>query len=122
VDFIPDLSLDTNQFFANILFIPDNAVQATIEVLHRPNLPIFIKQADIVSPTNYDFVRTNIVIMPPDHALSPVGADWFYGILNNTTQRVFFSIVTDILTTNDQGNFLQVLSNMNDTLGLVLPL
>jgi len=111
--------LGSNQFFANPLFVPDNAVQATIEVFAPVDLPIFVKQADVPTPTpgGYDFVRTNIVRMPPDHVIEPGRVDWFYGILNTTTQNVSFSISTDITTTNDHGNFLQVLSNMNNTLG-----
>ncbi len=55
--------------------------------------------------------------MPPDHALNPVNATWYYGIDNTTTQTVSFDIQTVITLTNANGDFFQVLSNMNDALG-----
>ena len=121
VEFIADIILEPKQFFANPLFIPDNAVQAQIELFSAVDLPIYVNYPDVVStnPGGFLFIRTNIVTMPPDNgaSLTPRGVDWFYGILNDQTQRVIFSIITDITTTNDHGNFLPVLSNLNNTLG-----
>ena len=50
--------------------------------------------------------------------LSPVGAYWYYGVGNHDARRpVAFDLVTDIVVTNDLGNYLQVLAGMNDSLG-----
>src|SRR5262249_31744226 len=84
-----------------------------------PDLAIFVRQSDLpdTRPGGYDFVKTNSVSIPPDAALSPVGVDWFYGILNSTAQPVSFDLSTDITVTNARGNYFEVLSNLNDSLG-----
>jgi len=109
----------------NAVFIPAAAVQVTITVVPDagspvpfPNLPIFVRQADFPTATNYDYVGTNQVSLPPDLALNPVNANWYFGVGNPTTQSVQFDVQTVITATNLNGNFFQVLSNMNDSLGV----
>ncbi|MCW5555650.1 MAG: S8 family serine peptidase [Verrucomicrobiae bacterium] len=125
---IPDQVVLTNALSAYSLFVPQNAVAVYINVFPNadspspfPDLPIFVKWGDIAQTNDFDFVVTNAVAMPPDHgpALGPndVGTYWFYSVGNSTTQNVSFNILTDIVTTNDLGNQLEVLSNLNNTLG-----
>jgi subtilisin-like proprotein convertase family protein len=109
----------------NAVFIPAAAVQVTITVVPDvgspvpfPNLPIFVRQADFPTTTNYDYVGTNRVSLPPDLALNPVNANWYFGVGNPTSQSVQFDVQTVITATNLNGNFFQVLSNMNDSLGV----
>src|SRR5882724_2811459 len=114
------LELETNALFVDSFFIPANAVAVTIEVVGRsPNVPvpIYVKQASAPTPTSYDFVRTNQVSIPPDGALNPVNAGWFYGLGNPTNVPVICDLLIEITVTNEHGNFLQVLSNLNNSLG-----
>ena len=83
-----------------------------------PHLTIYVNQA--FPPTNATTattIGTNYVSLPPDGNLIPVGASWFYAVANLTTQAVYFDLVTDIVVTNDLGNYLQVLEGLNDSLG-----
>ncbi len=125
---IPDQVVQTNALSAYSLFVPQNAVAVYINVFPNadspspfPDLPIFVKWGDIAQTNDFDFVVTNAVALPPDHGpvLGPndVGTYWFYSVGNSTTQNVSFNILTDIVTTNDLGNQLEVLSNLNNTLG-----
>ncbi|MBE0540346.1 MAG: S8 family serine peptidase [Verrucomicrobia bacterium] len=118
----------TNQLNNYSIFVPQNAVAVYINLLPNanspnplPDLPIFVKLGDIPTTNDFDFVVTNSVAMPPDHgpALGPndVGNTWFYSVGNVTTQNLNFNILTDIVTTNDLGNQLEVLRDLNDTLG-----
>jgi len=114
----------SSNLWVNALFVPEEAVQLTITVVPDPaspkpfpNLPIFVRQSAFPTTNTYDFVGTNQVSLPPDLALSPVNATWYYGVGNTTTQSVTFDVQTVLTLTNANGNFLQVLSTMNDSLG-----
>ncbi len=122
----PDIVVDTNSLFTSELFVPSDAVQLNISVYPNtnspipfPDTPIYVRQA--APPTNpppiFDIVETNSISLPPDHALNPVGVGWYYALGNNTTQAVDLDLLTDIVVTNDLGNYLQVLAGMNDALG-----
>jgi len=121
---VPEVT--TNMLWVNSIFVPDNAVQLNISVVPNtnspipfPDFPIYVRQAG--APTNtpggYDIVRTNQVSLPPDLPLNPVGATWWFGIADPLAEPVSFDVVTDLLVTNDLGNYLQVLEGMNDSLG-----
>jgi subtilisin-like proprotein convertase family protein len=114
----------SSNLWLNAVFVPATAVQVTITLLadaHSPvelNLPIFVNSAGFPNTTNnYQFIGTNQVSIPPDLPLNPVDATWYYGVDNITTQAVQFDVQTVITVTNYNGNFFQVLSNMNDALG-----
>jgi hypothetical protein len=115
-----DLQLQTNELFLDSFFIPANAVAVTIDVVNRsPNVPvpIYVRQAAAPTTNTYDFIRTNHVSIPPDSGLSPVNTGWFYGLGNPTNVPVQCDVFIDITVTNEHGNFLEVLSNMNNTIG-----
>jgi subtilisin-like proprotein convertase family protein len=116
----------TNSLWSDALFVPYNAVSLTIAVLPNtnspipfPDLPIYVKQSG--PPTNtpggYDLVGTNIVNLPPGAALTPVGVTWFYAVGNSTNVNVSFDVSIRMQVTNSWGNYLTVLSNMNEGLG-----
>jgi subtilisin-like proprotein convertase family protein len=114
----------SSNLWLNAVFVPATAVQVTITLLadaHSPvelNLPIFVNSAGFPNTTNnYQFIGTNQVSIPPDLPLNPVDATWYYGVDNTTTQAIQFDVQTVITVTNYNGNFFQVLSNMNDALG-----
>jgi hypothetical protein len=110
---------DTNTVNPYIALIPGNAVQWLIHAWTADptfNLPIYVRQSD--TPRPQDLLGTNSVSLPPDKPLNPVGTFWFYGIGNpSTNEPVSFTIQSTVVTTNDDGNKLEVLSNMNNTLG-----
>ncbi len=122
-----DIPVTTNQFYYGKIFVPENAVQVTFVLVPNTNspvpfpvLPIFINRSHY--PTNasdVDVVGTNNqVAIPPDSVLSPVGIYWYFAVGNFTTQAVVrCDLYTDIVVTNELGNYLQVLEGMNDSLG-----
>jgi subtilisin family serine protease/subtilisin-like proprotein convertase family protein len=126
-NFYEDQEVEKGSLGIYAMWVPFNAV--SVEIWARPtsanpqftNLPIYVRQADVPSTTvgEFDFVRTNYVAMPPDGGgtLSPTDASWFYGVANNYTQTLAFNITELITTTNDNGNYFEVLSNMNNHLG-----
>jgi subtilisin-like proprotein convertase family protein len=116
----------TNSLWRDSIFVPANTVQFNISVFPNtnspvpfPDIPIYVRQSAL--PTNppplYDYVGTNSVSLPPDYALNPVGVGWYYALGNNYTQSVSLDLLTDLVVTNEQGNYLEVLSGMNDALG-----
>ncbi len=122
----PNLVVTTDMLWISSVSVPDNAVQLNLRVHPNtnspdpfPNLPIYVKQSDIPTngPGGYDAVGTNQISLPPDAALNPVNADWYFGIGNDTGEPVPFDLVTDVVVTNLLDNRLEVLAGMNDSLG-----
>jgi subtilisin-like proprotein convertase family protein len=117
-DFITDQVVETNALEPYAIFVPENTVQLIIRVFADVDLPIYVRQASAPTTNNYQVLRTNIVSIPPDIAsLSPRDTFWNYAIGNPTSSEVSFTIETELITTNDLGDYLMVLSNMNDSLG-----
>ena len=121
-----DQFTETNSLNYSDVFLPANTVQLTIDFVPTPaspvpfpDMPIFVWKGTDPTVDPYNFVETNYVSSPPDGGdpLAPVPADWWYAIGNVSTQTVYYHIVTDIITTNDLGNYFEVLSNLNNTLG-----
>jgi subtilisin family serine protease/subtilisin-like proprotein convertase family protein len=112
------------------LLVPSNAVGVSITLVPNanspqpfPNLPIYIKLSGYPSPTDYDIVSTgNSISIPPDRGgaiggiSSLLGATVTYAVGNTNNFSVSYDLVTVITTTNDQGNYFEVLSNLNATL------
>ena len=128
-----DLTVDTNTPAYGFANVPGNAVSVTIQVVPNnlsstpfPTLPIYISATGIPDPndnTTYDFVTSNnIISIPPDG-----GAGYLGTLLNGgftcavgagtNLAAVNFDLIITLTTTNDNGNELTVLSNLNDTLG-----
>lgn len=115
-DFIADQIVGTNDLEPYAIFVPGNAVQLNISVFASEDLRIYVKQSGV--PTTTDLLGTNTVSLPPGKALSPVDTFWNYSIGSIQKDKIVpFSILTELVTTNDQGNYLEVLSNLNNTLG-----
>ena len=119
-----DVLILTNRSFTNLISIPNNAVAFTISVAPNPDsptpfpdLPIFVRQDTAPSPA--DPVATNRFSVPGAQIapLDPVGTTWYYVVANVTTQNLNLTINTDVVVTNDLGNYFEVLSNLNNTLG-----
>ncbi len=120
-----DVFVPTNGLYLDSIFVPGNAVQLNLTVVPNtnspipfPKLPMYLRSDRY--PTNTDApVGTNSVSVPPDGGLTldPVDAYWYFGIGNHTANQVECDLITDIVVTNDLGNYLQVLAGMNDSLG-----
>ncbi len=113
-----DIIIPTNMLYLDSIFVPANAVQLHLQLLPNTNSPVpFPKCPIYVQPTGYPtntdpIVGTNEVFVPPDgdySTLDPVNAYWYYGIGNPTNRDVVCDLLTDIVVTNDLGNYLQVL-------------
>jgi subtilisin-like proprotein convertase family protein len=106
------------------IVIPANAVSFTVTVVSNdfsptpfPTLPVYIGFND--NPTTnaggFDAMGLGSVTVNPPTL--PVGNRIFYSVGNQTNGFVSFDVVTLVETTNDNGNLLTVLSNMNVKLG-----
>ncbi len=109
-----------------LFWVPENAVAVDLEVapsLKTPwatNFPIYVRQSDIPTTAAFDFMRTNHVMMPPDNGptLEPRDTFWHYAVENTYDGRKpYYNVIETITTTNDNGNYFEVLSNINNQLG-----
>jgi subtilisin-like proprotein convertase family protein len=113
-------------------YVPQNAVGVIIQILQNvssptpfPTLPIYVSQNNYPiasNPATYDFVTlSNELSIPPDGGpgyLSQVqGLGFNYSIGNTTNISVGYDLFTTIITTNDNGDYFTVLSNLNETIG-----
>jgi subtilisin-like proprotein convertase family protein len=116
-------TVDSHQFFTlppftnflSFIFVPQNTVQLIVSataIAPSVPLPITVSVEGGTSVT-----RNNQVTIPPDAALDPLDSFWSISISNNTGQTVSYNWQTTLVTTNNQGDFLQVLKGMNDSLG-----
>jgi len=99
------------------LFVPYNAVAVIIRAFGAVDLPVAYRQngQPYVSGAP-DFTGTNIVALPTNAPLPAGSSDVFYAIVNPTNFDVPYLLYTEIITTNDLGNYLEVLRGMNDQL------
>ena len=116
-DFIEDQEVQTNSLEPFAIFVPDNTVQLIIRVFAAVPLPIYVRQAAAPTTNIFDARGTNIVSLPPDAALSPRDTFWNYPSAIRPIIPCPLRIETELITTNDFGDYLTVLSNMNNTLG-----
>ena len=124
-----DQIVNTNGLAYYFVSVPNNTVGVNIQVENDPplspvpfppNMPVYVELLNPPAPPTYDFVSSNNVVnIPPDLALLPVlenGGFWF-AVGNPTNFPVFYNVAVTVITTNDDGNFFQVFSNLNVTLG-----
>jgi subtilisin-like proprotein convertase family protein len=110
-----NLPLTPFSSYNSVIFVPNNAVQLIVSataVGPVVPLPITVSVSGGATVTG-----NNQVSIPPDGALSPLDSFWFFSITNNTAQTVTINWQTTLVTTNNQGDFLQVLQGINDQLG-----
>jgi subtilisin-like proprotein convertase family protein len=106
------LVVGSNSTFNSIIFVPDSTVELTISTF--PSTPVSLG-IDVTTPTFRTVTGTGQLTVTP--IANEVGDFWSYTITNSTSQDVAFDLQTVLITTNQNGNFLEVLSNMNDTIG-----
>jgi subtilisin-like proprotein convertase family protein len=113
-------------------YVPQDAVGVIIQILPNisspspfPTLPIYVSQNNFPVASNaatYDFVTySNELSIPPDGGpgyLSQVqGLGFNYSIGNTTNISVGYDLFTTIITTNADGDYFTVLSNLNASIG-----
>jgi subtilisin-like proprotein convertase family protein len=115
-------TVTNNSLAAYSIVIPPNATSFTVTVLTNdfspspfPSLPVFVRYSDNPNFTTFDATGTNSVTVSVP-AL-PRGTRIFYSVGNTTNGFVSFDLLTLVETTNNNGNFLTVLSNLNTSLG-----
>ena len=129
-DIIPDQIVNTNSLNTYNIAVPINAVGVVIQILPNvlspspfpPNMPIYVEQANLPTTNTFDFVTmNNEVSIPPDGGagyLSQIqNVGFYYAIGNSTNIPVNYDLITEVITTNDLGNYFIVLSNLNNSLG-----
>jgi subtilisin-like proprotein convertase family protein len=113
--------------------LPNSTIQATIQVEPNadspdpfPSMPIYV---GLLSSAGYDFDTTNNEVLilgspeAPANYLNEIfgsqsfGVGFDYGISNTTSEPISFDLITDVITTNNPGNYFLVLSNLDDALG-----
>jgi subtilisin-like proprotein convertase family protein len=138
-----DQVVDTNapNYYALDLSTTPNAVGVTIRIVtnilspNPLNLPIYVSSApdpslnfpDPANDTNDTgpgayFVETNLVTIPPDgvgtYLSDAVASGGFnYAVGDSGTQPIIYDLIQEVFTTNDLGNYYQVLEGLNDSLG-----
>ncbi|HVU08754.1 MAG TPA: S8 family serine peptidase [Verrucomicrobiae bacterium] len=104
--------------------VPSNTVSITINAEPNefsetplPDLPIYVWPGTDPNSTAPVLVGTNSVSIPPALALNPVGVNWSVAASNTTSRLLIYDLVVDVFTTNDSGNYYQVLQGLNDSMG-----
>ncbi len=99
------------------VFVPANAVGLTLTLLDRTrDLPIYVWPGTDFSTTRPTYIGTNQLSFP-SNALVPLGATWAWAVSNPAPNQInSYTMVRDLITTNDNGNLFAVLSNLNNTI------
>ena len=111
------VTVPANAVAVNIFIVPN----ASSSFPFPTNLPIYVAQSGFPTTTVNDFVTIkNEFDIPADAAsgfLPAVQNGGFNFAVGNTGSRpVNYDILTEITTTNDLGNYFQVLEGLNETL------
>jgi subtilisin-like proprotein convertase family protein len=125
----------TNSLVYYNVAVPPNAVSVVITITANEfsspfptNLPIYVQQSGYPDPVNapgsIDIITSNnMVSIPPDsggnisgiQSIQNNGFDFAVG--DSTNVAVNYDLTVAIRTTNNMGNYYQVLEGMNDSLG-----
>ncbi len=119
--------VNSNSFRNYSIFLPDNAVGFTVTLFANndspdpfPGLPVGVRRDDYPNPFGTaEAVGINFVGVPPTLAAGPgasVGQNWFYTVQNTNRVDISYNVFTDVITTNDLGDYYTVLSNLNNSL------
>ena len=116
--------------------IPGNTVGISIEVGSNPDSPSPFPSLPLyaglyTSPNLYDFSTTvNPLVIPgnPDATFTLqdiLNTEGFWGfnfaVSNSTAQSISFDVTTDVITTNNPGDYFLVLSNLDQSIGGLNP-
>ena len=127
--FYQDLVVTPDTLVYESVSVPANAVSVKIQILANllspvpfpTDMPIYVQQSGYPDTNNYDFATyNNQVVMPPDGGsgyLQNLNVGFDFAVGDPLPIPVNFDLSVEIITTNDLGNYFEVLSNLNDTLG-----
>jgi subtilisin-like proprotein convertase family protein len=113
-DFIQSNSVSVSPFE---FYVPSNAVEIIFDTVtnlesmttNLPPLTIWVSTGG-----NYNLIGTNFAEIPPGGA---VNQDWSVEMSNTTMSAIAYDLIVDVQTTNDVGNYYQVLFGLNEGLG-----
>ncbi len=105
-----------------------NVVSLTIQIFNTvpnvTNMPIYVSVTTYPDATNNDFStaknNVNIPLDSPPNYLSQIvnnGGDFNFSVGNPTNVAVKYNMFLEVVTTNDMGNYYEVLSNLNNSIG-----
>jgi alpha-tubulin suppressor-like RCC1 family protein/subtilisin-like proprotein convertase family protein len=124
----------TNSLAYGFVNVPPNAVGVSIQVVadtqsptpFPTNFPIYISSTgvpDPTDPTTYDIFQTGTFVGIPPSSGGLIGSisdlqngGFAYAVGDPTNQSMFFDVIETVITTNDYGNELIILSNLNNTI------
>ena len=124
--------VDTNYFNFYSMQVPSNAVGVVLYIepnnlspVPFPNLNIVwtatnSANLDPTDPTTYDgSLTSNTVAIPPNGNLANIigSGNLYFAVSDTTSIPVEYNLVEEIITTNAMGNFYEVYSNLNNSLG-----
>ena len=114
-DLIPSNSVSVAAFQ---FYVPSNAVEVIFYTVTNissppvlPNMPIYLQ----TNGAPFGNIGSNFVVFGPNPQI--VNEDWSVEVSNMTTSPLAYDLIVDVQTTNNLGNYYQVLQNMNDSLG-----
>jgi subtilisin-like proprotein convertase family protein len=105
-----------------------NIVSLTIQIFNPvpnvTNMPIYVSTTTFPNASNCDFSTAknsvNIPLDSPPNYLAQIvnnGGDFNFSVGNPTNVPVKYNLFLEVVTTNDLGNYYQVLSNLNNSIG-----
>ncbi len=121
---LPDQFADVASINFYQFAIPENVVQITVSNIANsssptpfPSLPILVWKGTDPRAANPNTTGSGSISIS-GAALTPVGTTWTFAVTNNTGQAVSYDLFVEIVTTNDNGNYFEVLSNqLNNPIG-----
>lgn len=122
---ITNIVLGKNETNNSAVFIPRNCVGLGIFAVRNTNSPNPLPPLMIFTNLNFDpvpsssmgnFAATNSFVWPDSDPSFVTNVEFFFDIVNTNSGTVDFDLVVDVLTTNNVGNYFQVLSNLNEKL------
>ncbi|MEI7533461.1 MAG: S8 family serine peptidase, partial [Verrucomicrobiae bacterium] len=105
-----------------------NIVSLTIQIFNTvpnvTNMPIYVSTTTFPNAGTNDFSTAknsvNIPLDSPANYLSQIvnnGGDFNFSVGNPTNVPVKYNLFLEVVTTNDMGNYYEVLSNLNNSIG-----
>jgi len=114
----PETVAGTNINFYSV-FVPENAVGLNLTVVSDGDLRIRVWQGkNPEGPEDFSKLDKQVTA-PPDGGANfgPVNTTWWYSVANtNVTQTNTYALIRTLITTNDLGNYYEVLSNLNNSI------
>ena len=103
--------------------LPENTTAFTVTLLTNdfspnpfPALPIFVSYNGVPTTNSFTVTGTSPLTLTPAAGL-PLGTRIFYGVGDATNGFVSYDLQTLVESTNNNGTYLTVLSNLNQSLG-----